>query len=157
MAMPSAVTLGSLAFVAVAGIGLAVVVTADDDAPTSTVADTGPTQPSADKTPEDAGKPDHRRRHESTDAVPKTLVDVFNNSGVSGLAADRATYLQGAGWNVAGTDNWYGDIADNTVYFPPKMRADAATLADALGYDRVRPAVSPMQFDRLTVIITSAS
>jgi hypothetical protein len=159
MAMPSAVTLGSLAFVVVAGVGLAVVVTQSDDdtLPTASGTET-PSKPQASaQAKEHEHEPKTRRHHRPDDVIPKTLVDVYNNSGITGLAADRASFLQGAGWNVAATDNWYGDIPADTVYYPPKLRADATTLAKALGYTRLRPAVSPMQFDRLTVIITTGS
>ncbi len=88
--------------------------------------------------------------------IPAVLVEVYNNSGISGLAAAKAAVLQDAGWNVAATDNWYGDIAANTVYYPDGRRAQASQLADEMGITRLRPAVSPMQFDRLTVIFTAA-
>ncbi len=83
-------------------------------------------------------------------------VEVYNNSGVTGLAADRAAFLQGAGWNVSGTDNWYGAIPGTTVYYPAGYRSQATELAETLGITRLRPAVSPMQFDRLTVILTTS-
>jgi len=88
--------------------------------------------------------------------VPAVLVEVYNNSGISGLAADKAAALQNAGWNVAATDNWYGDIAANTVYYPDGLRLQGSRLAKELRITRLRPSVSPMQFDRLTVIFTSA-
>jgi hypothetical protein len=157
MAMPSAVTLGSLAFVIVAGAGLVVVTTTGGDETRPTASDNRPTSKPEHPTPPEETQPDKPRKHRPEDVVPKTLVDVYNNSGISGLAADQAGFLQGAGWNVAGTDNWYGNIPANTVYFPPTLRADATKLADALGYTRMRPAVSPMKFDRLTVIITTDS
>jgi hypothetical protein len=83
------------------------------------------------------------------------LVEVYNNSGIGGLAAEKAALLEGAGWNVAATDNWYGNIPANTVYYPPHLRAAALRLAKTLGVQRLQPAVAPMQFDRLTVIYTS--
>jgi len=88
--------------------------------------------------------------------VPAVLVEVYNNSGISGLAADKAALLQDAGWNVAATDNWYGDIVSSTVYYPDGMKSQAARLAKELRITRLRPAISPMQFDRLTVILTSS-
>jgi hypothetical protein len=160
MALPSAVTLGSLAIVAAAGAGLFVVAVGPDDgtrpsaATQPTITAPAPTTPTTPTTTTTTTKHPSADKHPPP-AVPKILIDVYNNSGVEGLAAKQATFLQGAGWNVAATDNWYGDIPDNTVYFPPKRQADAAKLADVLGYSRLRPAVSPMQFDRLTVIITS--
>jgi hypothetical protein len=96
----------------------------------------------------------HDRR---PDPVPKVFVEVYNNSGVTGLAADKAKILERAGWNVAATDNWYGNIPDNTVYYPAALHRQANRLAKVLQITRLRPAVSPMQFDRLTVIFTSPS
>ena len=94
----------------------------------------------------------HRHVHHG---VPKTLVEIYNNAGITGLASAKADLLQGAGWNVAGADNWYGDIPANTVYYPPGLRPAADRLAAVLGVRRLRPAVAPMQFDRLTVIFTT--
>ncbi len=87
--------------------------------------------------------------------MPSVLVEVYNNSGISGLAAAKAAVLQDAGWNVAGTDNWYGNIAANTVYYPEELKVQAVKLAEELDISRLRPAISPMQFDRLTVIFTA--
>ncbi len=97
-----------------------------------------------------------RMRHRGVHhAVPKALVAVYNNAGIRGLAAEKADLLQGAGWNVAAVDNWYGNIPANTVYYPPGLRRAAHRLAAFLGVHRLRPAVAPMQFDRLTVIFAS--
>ena len=161
MALPSAVTLGSVAFVVAAGIGLAAVASNASEDPASQ-------QPSAQDTPkpdttdkqkqdqpttkpksEKEPKPDKR-----PDPVPKVFVEVYNNSGITGLAATKARELERAGWNVAATDNWYGNIPANTVYYPARLQDSARDLAKTLHITRTRPAVSPMQFDRLTVIYT---
>lgn len=85
-----------------------------------------------------------------------TYVEVYNNSGISGLAGTTAARAQGAGWQVVGSDNWYGTIAASTVYHPPRLTAAAELLAKDLGIARVQPAISgPMRLDRLTVILTS--
>jgi hypothetical protein len=152
MALPSAVTIGGLALIVAAGAGLGGVVAsssghedrADKRPPTASHKEA----PTADK---QTKQPRHRR---TPDPVPKTLIDVFNNSGIPDLAAQKATFLSGAGWNVAATDNWYGDIPADTVYYGPKMRDDALRLAKALHIERLHRAVAPMQFDRLTVILT---
>lgn len=155
MAVPSSVTLGGLALVVTAGVGLAAVTAYahrdDSSAAASTAGPTAEPTPSAKTTTEPAKKPKPRK---AVDVVPDTLVVVYNNSGISGLAADKSTFLEGAGWKVAGADNWYGNIPANTVYYPPGMKADAEQLAQTLRIDRLMPAVSPMQFDRLTVIFT---
>ncbi|MDF1604894.1 LytR C-terminal domain-containing protein [Nocardioides sp. YIM 152315] len=84
----------------------------------------------------------------------KVYVEVYNNSGITGLAgrvADRAT---GIGWAVVGSDNWYGTIPSTTVYYPQKLKRAARTLALDLGVQRTAPAVDPMRQDRLTLILT---
>lgn len=83
-----------------------------------------------------------------------TYVVVFNNSQVAGLAGRVSQQLSGAGWNVVGSDNWYGTIPVTTVYYPPALRTQADLLAADLGIDRVKPAVDPMAGDRLTLILT---
>jgi len=102
---------------------------------------------------EQAGK--HRKQQ--TSEAPAAYVEVYNNSTVSGLAAQTAAELQDAGWQVVGTDNWYGNIPATTVYFPDRLQEQAELLARDLGVARVLPAVSPMRFDRLTVILTDTA
>ncbi len=84
-----------------------------------------------------------------------TYVEVYNNSGISGLAGSTAARAQGAGWQVVGSDNWYGTIAASTVYFPARLEDQAQLLGKDLGIKRLKPAIAPMRGDRLTVILTS--
>ena len=84
----------------------------------------------------------------------KVYVEVYNNSGITGLAgkaADRATDI---GWKVVGSDNWYGTVPATTVYYPKRLKRAAKTLALDLGIQRTAPAVDPMRQDRLTLILT---
>ena len=83
-----------------------------------------------------------------------TYVEVYNNSGITGLAGQFASSAASAGWQVVGSDNWYGTIPASTVYFPPRLRDEAKLLGRDLGINRLRPAIAPMRFDRLTVILT---
>jgi len=85
----------------------------------------------------------------------KTTVVIFNNSNVKGLAGRTATKAQTLTWNVVATDNWYGTVDATTVYFGKGMKAAAQALAKDLGIARVKPAIAPMQSDRLTVILTA--
>jgi len=85
----------------------------------------------------------------------KTNVVVFNNSNVKGLAGRTATKAQTLDWNVVATDNWYGTVDATTVYYGKGLKAAAQALAKDLGITRVKAAVAPMQFDRLTVILTA--
>ncbi len=85
----------------------------------------------------------------------ETYVEVYNNSGISGLAGSVADRAQGAGWQVVGSDNWYGTIEASTVYYPARLKAAAELLGRDLGVKRVRPTIAPMRGDRLTVILTA--
>ena len=84
----------------------------------------------------------------------KVYVEVYNNSNITGLAGQVAAEASNAGWQVVGSDNWYGTIPATTVYFPERLRREAALLALELGIERTAPAVDPMRLDRLTVILT---
>jgi hypothetical protein len=84
-----------------------------------------------------------------------TYVEVYNNSGISGLAGRTASRARGAGWQVVGSDNWYGTIPASTVYYPARLAAQAKLLGRDLGIDRLKPAIAPMRLDRLTVILTA--
>jgi hypothetical protein len=84
-----------------------------------------------------------------------TYVEVYNNSGISGLAGRTATRAAGAGWQVVGSDNWYGTIPSSTVYYPARLLPAARLLARDLGIHRLMPAIAPMRGDRLTVILTA--
>jgi hypothetical protein len=154
VALPSAVTVGSLAFVLAAGAGYAALAVASAD-PTSSghhVASSSAASPM---------KPISVPQHSSTvqhvrPAVPDVLIEIFNNNGITGRAEQAAAILQGAGWNVSATDNWYGNIPADTVYYPPALHDDAVKLARVLHIARLHTAVVPMKFDRLTVIIATS-
>src|SRR5690349_4845420 len=81
-------------------------------------------------------------------------VEVYNNSNIHGLAGTTAAKAQSAGWNVVGSDNWYGTVDTSTVYYPQRLSRAAHLLARDLGVKRLRPAITPMRLDRLTVILT---
>ncbi|MEO5663668.1 MAG: LytR C-terminal domain-containing protein [Nocardioides sp.] len=81
-------------------------------------------------------------------------VEVFNNSGIKGLAATTAAKATQIGWQVVGEDNWVGSIPASTVYYPARLKAEAKQLSLDLGIARTAPAVEPMKMDRLTIILT---
>jgi hypothetical protein len=159
MALPSGFTLASAVVVVAAGVGLAVTSgTANAGTPDrgSAHSATATSRAGGGSTKDRPHAHPASHRHRGVHhAVPKALVAVYNNAGIRGLAAEKADMLQGAGWNVAAVDNWYGDIPGNTVYYPPGLRRAAHRLAGLLGVHRLRPAVAPMRFDRLTVIFAS--
>ncbi len=150
VAFPSPLVI--LSIVAVAMAGLAFVATQGSDKPTQqaqTVVEpsASPTRTPAPKPPKIVKKPTIKRG--------EIFVEVYNNSGISGLAGTTAARARGAGWNVVGSDNWYGTIPASTVYYPRRLETAAKALAKDLGISRLLPAVDPMRFDRLTVILTS--
>ena len=84
----------------------------------------------------------------------EVYVEVFNNSGIKGLAATTASKATQIGWQVVGEDNWVGSIPASTVYYPARLKAEAKQLSLDLGIARTAPAVEPMKMDRLTIILT---
>jgi hypothetical protein len=157
IALPSPVAALSLAVVLVAG-GVFVATSGTADTPAQAARPTAvPTKPAPTTTaPEPVlkekaapkkRKPDVRRG--------EVYVEVYNNSGISGLAGQTASEISGAGWQVVGSDNWYGTIPATTVYYPERLERAAKLLAKDTGITRLKPAISPMRLDRLTVILTS--
>ncbi|MBZ5738623.1 LytR C-terminal domain-containing protein [Nocardioides mangrovi] len=154
VAAPSPVVM--LSVVAVAMAGIAFVATRGGD-PTerevaTQVAHESPTaDPSAStsKTPKPDPKPTQPAVRRGS-----VYVEVYNNSGITGLAGRVGERASGIGWRVVGTDNWYGTIPATTVYYPARLKAAAKQLALDLGIHRTAPAVDPMRRDRLTIILT---
>jgi len=149
---PSPVMILSIIAVAMAGVAW---VATRHSAPTERLV-----EPSAQQSPSAHHSTYHPpKARYTTPAKPKVdrsqvVVEVFNNSGVTGLAGSVAATTAHAGWQVVGSDNWYGTIPASTVYFPPRLEAAAHLLALDLGIHRLKPAVTPMRLDRLTVILT---
>jgi hypothetical protein len=163
--------LALLAAGAVVMAGAAFVITGgghDADTPDRATAAAAPTRssPTASAAPTSAApthvikkkvtkKKKHKKKAKPAVRRADTYVEVYNNSGISGLAGSTASRAQGAGWQVVGSDNWYGTIPASTVYYPPRLYAQAQMLSRDLGISRVKPAIAPMRGDRLTVILTS--
>jgi hypothetical protein len=82
-------------------------------------------------------------------------IDVYNNSNITGLAGATAARIGSAGWQVVGSDNWYGTIPATTIYYPERLEAAARLLGKDLGIERILPAIDPMSGDRLTLILTA--
>ncbi|GEP35807.1 hypothetical protein NSZ01_35750 [Nocardioides szechwanensis] len=147
--LPSPVVMLSVVAVAMASVAF-VATRGGEPTEREVVTPTAQTQPSATPTPTD--KP-------SKPTPPpikrgKTYVEVYNNSGITGLAGRVATRATEAGWKVVGTDNWYGSVPTSTVYYPKRLKAEAELLALDLGIERTARAVDPMRLDRLTVVLT---
>jgi LytR cell envelope-related transcriptional attenuator len=142
-----------LSVIAVAMAGIAFVATRDsapDEKKISTISQPETTaSPTATPTADKPAKPKKPKVDRS-----KVYVVVFNNSNVSGLAGRVAAQASQIGWQVVGSDNWYGTIPASTVYYPPRLEKAGKLLALDLGIQRTAPAVDPMRLDRLTVILT---
>ncbi len=144
-----------LSIIAVAMAGVAWVATRHTE-PTERLVQPSAAQqsPSAHHSTYHPPKPRHTKPAKPAIDRSKVVVEVFNNSGISGLAGTVAGRATNAGWQVVGSDNWYGTIPASTVYYPPRLAPAGHLLALDLGIHRVMPAVTPMRLDRLTVILT---
>ena len=156
---PSPVVMLSVVAVAMAGVAY---VATQSEAPVerevTTVAQPEQEQPSEAPPPRQKlpkGKAPAIKKAEPVVERGKVYVEVYNNSGITGLAGRTAAQASGAGWQVVGSDNWYGTIPASTVYYPQRLREAAKMLALDLGIGRVVPAIEPMDLDRLTVILTA--
>ena len=144
-----AVAMAGIAFVATRGgepTEREITTISRDESPSATAESSTP-QPSTDP-------PQPTKPPEPAVDRAKVYVEVYNNSNVTGLASRVAAEASNAGWQVVGSDNWYGTIPASTVYFPERLRREADLLALDLGIQRTAPAVDPMRLDRLTVILT---
>jgi hypothetical protein len=143
-----------LSILAVAMAGVAWVATRHHEPTERLVTTTSQHSPTA--RPSTFSKPtaQRHRQHKPSLDRSKVVVEVFNNSTVTGLAGRVAAQTAHLGWQVVGSDNWYGTIPATTVYFPPRLAKAGHQLALDLGIHRLMPAVSPMRLDRLTVILT---
>ena len=149
---PSPVVILSIIAVAMAGVAW---VATRHSAPTERLVEPSAQQsPSSHHSTYTPPKPRHTQPAKPSTDRSKVVVEVFNNSGISGLAGAVAGRASHAGWQVVGSDNWYGTIPTSTVYYPPRLKAAGHLLALDLGIHRVMPAVTPMRLDRLTVILT---
>ncbi|WP_238993457.1 LytR C-terminal domain-containing protein [Nocardioides caldifontis] len=145
-AMSSPVALMAAAAVALAGVGF--LLTDTDEGPDTAVLASAPAPVEPTVTIEATKRKPAVKR--ST-----VYIDVYNNSNVTGLAGSTAARIQSAGWQVVGSDNWYGTIPATTIYYPERLKAAAQLLSRDLGIERVLPAVDPMNRDRLTLILTA--
>jgi hypothetical protein len=152
VAFPSPVVM--LSIVAVAMAGIAFLATQDKGGRDSALEPVSHPSTTAVATPTHAPAPVHHAP-KPTFKRSDVFVEVYNNSGITGLAGTTATRASGAGWNVVGSDNWYGTIPASTVYYPRRLEDAAHALAKDLGIRRLQPAVDPMRLDRLTVILTA--
>jgi hypothetical protein len=158
VAFPSPVAM--LSVVAVAMAGIAYVATRGEE-PTEREVTTVSRAADPEAAPpevEPSGKPEkaEKIREKKPEVVRGDVyVEVYNNSGITGLAGRYAERAGDVGWQVVGEDNWMGTIPASTVYYPARLEAAAEQLALDLGVDRTMPAVGEMRLDRLTVVLTA--
>ena len=148
LVLPSPVVMLSIVAVLMAGIAFVATRNAPPAEKEITTISQEPTAtPSPDQKPtrKPPTKPDVDRG--------KVPVEVYNNSGITGLAGKVASQASRIGWQVVGSDNWYGTVDATTVYYPKRLKAEARQLALDLGIKRTSPAIEPMRLDRLTVIL----
>lgn len=144
-----------LSIVAVAMAGVAWFATRHHEPTEQRVAPSAQQQsPSSDASTYTPPKQQHHQPQKPAFNRSKVPVAVFNNSTVSGLAGRVATQASHLGWQVVGSDNWYGTIPASTVYYPAQLAKASKQLALDLGVHRTMPSVSPMRLDRLTLILT---
>lgn len=162
--LPTRLMVFSISVVALAG--LVFVATQNDETPdTATPSSSSSTPPEGYAGPrnESTQQPEPEVTPTPTQAPkPAPVVQrdqyslvVFNNTNTRGLAGKTANRAEKAGWTVINTDNWVGSVDTSTVYYGPTMKAAAALLAKDLGIKRIKPFISPMRPDRLTVILTT--
>jgi hypothetical protein len=156
IALSSPVAILSLAAVVLAGVALVGTNGATEKAPEAARPVTAAPTPTPSQTaPEPVIKKKKKTVRKPAARRGDVFVEVYNNSGISGLASSTASRIAGAGWQVVGSDNWYGTIAASTVYYPDRLEEHAKLLAKDLGIQRLKPTISPMRGDRLTVILTA--
>ncbi len=153
VAFPSPIVM--LSVIAVAMAGFAFVATkdrpVDERRVTTASASQAPSEPVATTPP----SPTKTAKPKPVVKRGEVYVEVFNNSGIKGLAATTAAKATQVGWQVVGEDNWYGVIPASTVYYPQRLKAAAKQLALDLGIPRTSLAVEPMKMDRLTIVLTA--
>ena len=143
-----------LSAIAVAMAAVAFVATRDSAPEDKEITTIAQPQTSETPTPEPTPTQTPKPRKPKVDRS-KVYVVVFNNSNVTGLAGRVASQASQIGWQVVGSDNWYGTIPASTVYYPQRLERAGKLLALDLGIQRTAPAVDPMRLDRLTVILTA--
>jgi hypothetical protein len=151
VAFPSPLVMLSVIAIAMAGFAF---VATRDPAPVERKVTTA--SATVTETPEPTPvTPTRTARPKPTVERGEVYVEVFNNSGIKGLAATTAAKATQVGWQVVGEDNWYGAIPATTVYYPERLKAAAKQLALDLGIGRTSPSVEPMKMDRLTIVLTA--
>ena len=122
VAFPSPVVMLSIIAVAMAGFAF---VATSDEAPTEKRITTtsAPTSqaPAPEVAPTPAPAPTPTKKPKPQVKRGEVYVEVYNNSGITGLASGTAAKATQVGWQVVGEDNWQGLIPASTVYYPARL------------------------------------
>ncbi len=156
VAFPSPVAM--LSIIAVAMAGIAYVATQGEE-PTerevTTVARSSDPEPSADPSTQVLPKDVKVQPIKQKVIRGDVYVEVYNNSGITGLADRYAGTAGDVGWQVVGVDNWHGSVPTSTIYYPARLKEAGRQLALDLGIRRTMPAIDSMRLDRLTVVLNA--
>jgi hypothetical protein len=155
VAFPSPVAMLSIVAVAMAGIAY-VATQGEEPAEREVTAVAQPSTPEPSAAPKQKLPKDTKKKKIERAVVRGDVyVEVYNNSGITGLAGSYAATAGDVGWQVVGEDNWVGSVPESTVYYPARLEAAGKQLALDLGISRTMPAVGEMRLDRLTVVLTA--
>jgi hypothetical protein len=144
-----------------AGRGTGPEIAADDRAASSSASSTPPASttapaPSTSSAPASTPASTSPSASSTDPAQERPKVDVLNQSALGGSASAAAARLRERGWRVGRVDDFVGNVAETTVYYPPGFRRQARALArEFTGSPRVLPAFSTISGSRLTVILVA--
>lgn len=86
--------------------------------------------------------------------APLVVVDVLNQTLVTGLAATTASVLADAGWTVGLVDNAAVGAPSSTLYVPSGLESQAEAFVEAFpAVQRTRPAFEGLRVDGLTLVL----
>lgn len=123
--------------------------------PRSTTSPTRAPSPSLSTPATPRARPSSHPAHAAAPTIRAEVV-VLNQTLVHGLAAQVAAQLRRAGWSVAATGNFHGQLPATTVYYPPGMAGAAGAVAAQVG-GRVRPRFGNLSVSRVTVVLAGLS
>ncbi len=157
MAHPSGLVMLSVLAVVMAGVAFWATNDPAETEQAVPISSTPTPSPSSSPTTEPSATPKKKTKPKKKQALRRdeVYVEVYNNSGITGLAGQVGATAASIGWQVVGSDNWYGTIPASTVYYPARLEEAGKQLALDLGIERTMPAVDPMRHDVLTVVLTA--
>jgi hypothetical protein len=99
--------------------------------------------------------PPSTHRSTARPRVARLPLLVLNDSRIAGLAARAARDFHAAGWPIAGTGNYAGQVPRTTVFYAPGQRAAARLLMSRFpAITRLLPRFRGLPGSGLTVVVT---